>query len=275
MLWIVQNNLQCEPAYKDFIGALERLKLDYLIVKPVPFTDKLLPANFDSSYQDVDTTPEPEIDASRKIIISGSITLSKMARRRGWSPGTLYNSNFEWKYWKKGYGYTSLLNGDARTGLLGDIVLPNSEYFFIRPVHDDKKFTGKLICRHEFEEWQRRISFGNPEFEYVPVLIASPKKILAEYRFFVVNKKIVTGSLYKRGRNVVYDRKIDPATIRWTEEVITWWQPADAYVIDVALVDESWGSVHRIIEINNICSAGFYAADVQKIIMALEEYYGK
>ena len=273
MLWIVQNNLQCEPAYKDFIGALKRLDLDYLIVKPVPFTDKLLPADFDSMTQEVDDTPEPEIDAKRKIIISGSITLSKMARRRGWSPGTLYNSNFEWKYWRDGFGRCHTLNSDAYTGLLGDIELPNSDYFFIRPVHDDKKFAGKAISRYEFEEWRQRISFGNPEFEYVPVLIASPKKILTEHRFFVVDKKIVTGSLYKRGTKVVHDRNVCPDAQKYAEGVIQWWQPAPAFVIDIALTSKTYGYCHSIIEINNICSAGFYAADVQKIIMALEEYY--
>ena len=44
-------------------------------------------------------------------------------------------------------------------------------------------------------------------------------------------------------------------------------QPAKAFVIDIARVDGEF----KIIEINNLNSAGFYASDVQKIIAAIEE----
>ncbi len=48
MLWVVQNNLYNEHGYQAFMAALDRMQSDYIIVKPVPFSDILLPADFDS-----------------------------------------------------------------------------------------------------------------------------------------------------------------------------------------------------------------------------------
>lgn len=45
------------------------------------------------------------------------------------------------------------------------------------------------------------------------------------------------------------------------------WQPARAFVIDIALTQESY----KIVEINCINSAGFYAADVSKIVNAIQK----
>jgi hypothetical protein len=46
-------------------------------------------------------------------------------------------------------------------------------------------------------------------------------------------------------------------------------QVADAFVIDVCLTDNGW----KVIECNCINSAGFYDADIQKIIISLENFY--
>ena len=69
MLWIVQNNLYNENGYVRFLDALVRFNCDHIIVKPVPFTSIILPADFDSMTQDVETTPEPEFDQDQKRFI--------------------------------------------------------------------------------------------------------------------------------------------------------------------------------------------------------------
>jgi hypothetical protein len=48
--------------------------------------------------------------------------------------------------------------------------------------------------------------------------------------------------------------------------VIAIWQPLEAFVLDVCETQHGF----RIVEINTINSAGFYAADIQNIVMALE-----
>lgn len=44
------------------------------------------------------------------------------------------------------------------------------------------------------------------------------------------------------------------------------WQPARAYVLDTYIAGDEIG----IVEIGGICHAGFYEADVQKVVMALD-----
>jgi len=89
---------------------------------------------------------------------------------------------------------------------------------------------------------------------------------VTETRFFVVDGKIVTGSLYKRGNKVIYDSNIDPDVQKFAQEMVDFWQPNRAFVIDIALTPDGC----KIVEINNINSSGFYASNVNKIIDAIE-----
>ena len=43
LLWVVQNNLYNEVGYAQFIKSLERLESNYIIVKPIPFTNIIVP----------------------------------------------------------------------------------------------------------------------------------------------------------------------------------------------------------------------------------------
>ena len=64
-----------------------------------------------------------------------------------------------------------------------------------------------------------------------------------------------------------YSADIDSDVISYAEKMIAIWQPARAFVIDIALVR---GGEFKIVEINNINSAGFYACDIQKFVFAIE-----
>ena len=46
-------------------------------------------------------------------------------------------------------------------------------------------------------------------------------------------------------------------------------QLAKSFVIDVCLIDNGW----KIVECGSISCAGFYDADMQKIVFALEDTY--
>ena len=49
------------------------------------------------------------------------------------------------------------------------------------------------------------------------------------------------------------------------------YQLSDTFVIDVCLTDNGW----KIVECGSTSCAGFYDADMQKLIMALEDKYAK
>lgn len=276
MLWIVQDNLYNERGYVRFIEALDALApygVQYLTVKPVPFTNKILPADFDSTTQDFETTPEPEIDTNQKIIICGATSLSRISKAKGWYPGTYLNDNFDFSVWRNGFGVENVLNGDAVVGKIKDLTVPKfGDSFFVRPVHDTKSFSGTVMSFDELNSWLNQMGTFEEE-EFTPlhmnteIMISSVKKIYSEYRMFVVDGKVVTGSLYKRGDVVVQDENVDPDVYTLAQKMVDHWQPAKAFVIDIAITPTGM----KVIEINNINSAGFYAADVQKIIMAIED----
>ena len=59
----------------------------------------------------------------------------------------------------------------------------------------------------------------------------------------------------------------DPDAIKFVEDRIRQWTPDKAFCVDVALVEDGY----KVIEINCINAAGFYKADVFKLVQALEE----
>lgn len=280
MFWVVQNDLYNEAGYVRFLEALERLSVDYIIVKPIPFTNQFLPADFDSTTQEVDDVEEPYIDTNQKVIVMGAVSLSRIARNRGWIPGTYLNNNFDFETWRDGFGKENILNSDSITAKICDSIdITNmSDHLFVRPVDDSKAFSGTIMEKNDFFDWKQSISIIKEE-EFQPlhkntkIAIANYKKINVEYRFFIVGGKIVTGSLYKQGSMVRSSDIIDDDVLWFTARMIHRWEPADAFVIDIANTKDGF----KVIEINNINSAGFYAADCQKIVSALEdlENYGR
>jgi len=101
------------------------------------------------------------------------------------------------------------------------------------------------------------------------IQVASPKKLTQEVRFWVVDGKIITQSTYRRGSFLSYDNIVDQDAIDFAKSMVDIFQLAKTFVIDLALTPEGW----KIIECGSTSCAGFYDADMQKLIMSLEESY--
>ena len=101
------------------------------------------------------------------------------------------------------------------------------------------------------------------------IQVMKPIVIYCEARFWVIKGRIITKSIYKRGDRVVYSSEVDDSFTQYVEERIREWQPHEAFVIDVC--DTEHGL--KIVEINTLNSSGFYAGDVQKLVLELEEAF--
>jgi hypothetical protein len=79
----------------------------------------------------------------------------------------------------------------------------------------------------------------------------------------------VTCSGYKVGTIKRYTppEEVEPRIIEFAQDCVDKSQPDDAFVLDVADTPEGL----KIVEINNINSAGFYKGDMQKLVWALNE----
>lgn len=273
MLWILQSNLYRERGYDRMVSDLQRRGSNYITVKPIPFTTRLVDESFDTSKSSVDISelPEPEIDISKPIMVMGSYSLAKTAQSRGWKPGAFLR-NLSYDVWSQAWASNLLLNPKAIICKMADAE-PKAEKIFVRPVEDSKSFAGKVFSREEFVDWRDTIvkmtdaDILNKDTE---IIISTPVKIYNETRCFVVNGKIVTASKYKVGNTVMMSDDVDPLVIEFATECIKAWQPDAAFVIDIADTPKGY----KIVEVNNFNSSGFYACDTAKIIDAVENFVG-
>ena len=152
----------------------------------------------------------------------------------------------------------------------------NIQSAFIRPSHDTKSFVAKLYNIEEMTDWCQTLSKINPD-EYSQVylstqaMVCSEKTIEREYRFFIVDGKVITGSLYKRNGKYKTEECTEKYLYDYVNNAINIATIADAFVLDVAI---SEGNPY-ILEINNINSSGLYDIDSMKWIIAMEELGNK
>jgi hypothetical protein len=271
MFFVIQNNLYSEYGYTQLINVIEKNNIPHVVVKPVPIINRMVPADFDTHAfkGNIEDIPEPFVDETDNVIVMGAVTLAKIGASRNWIPGSFLNDNFDFEVWRKKYG-ENLLNYDANVCRFDEV----EQYwttFFIRPCEDTKSFSGTVYEWEDFVRWQQLVITSDNDLATLKpdtmVMYTSPKTIYSEYRFFVIDGKIVTQSLYKRGDKVIHDSHVDQDIIDFAQSMINTWRPARAFVIDIALTPSGC----KIIEINNLNSAGFYACDVAKIVYALME----
>lgn len=257
MHWILQNNLFNEDAYQVLLETLQKFEISHSIHKVVPFVGEL--------------HPEPEL-GHQNVICMGSYSLRHAARKAGWTPGVFDLEPFDFTVQLEKWG-THMLNHDAVVTRFEDAVFEH-ELMFIRPIHDSKVFAGKIMDREEFVGWQTQVcklklDFGSSLTNDTPIQVCRPKKIYSEHRFWVVAGQIVTSSTYKLGQRVIYQPVTDGRFEQYAAERIAEWSPLDTFVIDVADTEEGL----KVVEINTLNSCGFYAADIQKLVMALHTAY--
>lgn len=250
MLWVIQENLFQEREYEKFLDACDRQGINYQQVKIIPFSHELV----------------PEITESNPILAFGSTALVRIAQERGWYPGVFYNDNFNFKVWSEAWG-TNILNYGAKICAFSQMET-DLKGFFVRPCEDLKYFNGTVIEQESLNAWKDEVlNRSNYLTKDTEVVISAIKVIYKEFRFFVIAHTLVTGSLYKLGNKLCLDRNIEPDAYRFASKMIELWQPSRAFVIDIALTEEGY----KIVEVNCINSSGFYAADVSKIVNAMQE----
>lgn len=250
MFWIVQNNVFSEERYDLVIATLQRGQIPFAVVTVVPFSHELI--------------PYPIVDGPVAVI--GSYGLVKIAKSLGWGPGVFYNDQIDFNIYADKFG-NHMLNYDAKVCRFGEVVM--TEPSFIRPTDDGKSFAGGVISPHDFDDWRERIcsidGFATIDMD-TQVVVAPYKEIHSEYRFFVVDNKIVSASRYKLGNRLNPSEDVPYDLHQSAYEFIQIWQPDRAFVIDLAITDQGV----KIVEFNNINAAGWYKADVSKIIQAID-----
>ena len=101
----------------------------------------------------------------------------------------------------------------------------------------------------------------------VRVVVTDAREIDAEWRLFVVEGKVVSGSMYRPSA----ERSVPPEAIQFAERAASRWAPAPVFVMDVARVDRTW----KIVECNCFNGSRFYESNVDAIVAAVSQYQAK
>lgn len=257
MQWILQD-------FEDthaLAAVLERVGLSHSVHKVVPFVGELI--------------PEPVIGDPNRVVLFGSYSLHRFAARKGLSPGVFTLRPFVGESaWRP-----HLLNGpDALFLSVRDIpsqLSADGPTWFVRPVDDSKAVAGRVLAAGEIIAMARNVlALGPHEIPAgalshdTAMMLSRPVTILKEWRLWVVGDRVVTASLYKEGARVVYRAELDDDALDFARELVAL-NPtyAPAYVMDVCRT----GDGLRLLETNCINAAGFYAADLFRLVQAVED----
>ncbi len=269
MHYLIQY-LPQDSSLQKLVEVLICFNLPFTEVKALPFTGKIVAANQKLQGENLDEIPELDLShITDNIVTFGSYGLANIAKRNNWVPGAFINDNFEFDAWANGWGLDNMLNHDTFTVKLGECIIPPTwENVFTRPFHDTKSFSGTIFDTSDFYYWKNQVieAKSHQLNSETLITIAPTKQIYFEVRCFVVDGKIVSVSYYKQGSTVYYTECNNSAVFEFASSMINKWQPDRAFVMDIADTPDGL----KIIEVNNFNSSGFYACDLQKIVMAIE-----
>ena len=253
MHWVLQQNLHQERGHDDLIAALARAGLPYSEHKVIPFIGQI----------------EPDVSPAGPVIVMGTYSMRRVADRKGWTPGCFDVGAVPYAEQVRHWG-PLLLNADATVCSFGS-AHPTIDQFFIRPTADSKYFAGTVMSISELSDWQHKVvglgeDDGTGLRSETEILWCAPKQIDAEYRLWVIDGKVVTASLYRRNFKPWMSADVEDGAIAFGNAVASVWSPLRAFVLDVCRVGDDW----KIIEINTLNASGFYAADLNKLVYAIE-----
>jgi hypothetical protein len=255
MFYIIQENLFKEENYDQLEQTLFRFGLDYEIVQIFADSETV---NFKT--------------AEKNVFVFGAMKLSRLAKVQEWFPGSLMNENHNFEVYQP-YYKDNLLNADSTIyQVKDDFFKKTDESLFIRPCEDTKAFTGRVFNQIEWEAFKnQRLNSNISRFfnEATKIQIAHPKLIQKEIRVWIVDGEPVTWSLYKLGNQVFYTNQIEQEAIDFASKMAKIFEIAPAFVMDICLSEDQW----KIVECNCINIAGFYDADLQKLIISLENKF--
>lgn len=252
---MLQSGFESERGIRALVAFLERIQIPHSFHKVVPFVGELV----------------PDINPEGTVVVFGSYSMRHVAKRKGWVPGSFDLADITYADHVARWS-NHMLNGDAVFCRFEEVPKHlGDEPKFLRPVVDSKFFTGTVMGREEFLEWHRKVvdlgdDYGDGVRADTMVLVATPKNIQQEYRVWVVDGQVATASLYKRGGRALYHSDVDEQVLSFAAARAKEWEPARAFVLDVAVTETGL----YVIETNTLNAAGLYAADVCKLVGAIE-----
>lgn len=259
MKFYIQNNLLSREYLKGTRESVEHLPHQFIYT--VPFSDEIY--------------SEFPIEGSEVIPYGSTHFIYLGLRKFSWKGLYFDLANFDYEMAIN--NRNDMLNNHLTMSAKHAVIFmkendPNEEWF-VRPVKDLKQFTGTVIKAKEWYDWLSDavecVSQGSYRIdESDRLVIAPPQKIDAEWRWFIVGGKVISGSQYKLNGKWEKERIVDRQLICEAQKLADKWLPNSCCVMDVASVRGK----KKVIEFNCINSSGIYSVDQKKVFDSLFEF---
>jgi len=226
----------------------------------------------------------PQYPMQRPLLFVGSLGLGGLVyRETEHSPGIYcVPSRYACVVYYPAFGKW-LLNGDYAMVPYGDAARCKNWIFetfgsgdkdpcvFVRPNSGMKTMSsGSVVSYATFEsELERLHRYKAPNHIQNELLVfSSPKKIAAEYRFIMADRKVVACSQYKPSVIATVPPFVIDKAVEIAHEVKE--IPERMWVLDIAEVDyddRHWSlQNYKVVEINSFSCSGWYACDLEAIV---------
>jgi hypothetical protein len=137
---------------------------------------------------------------------------------------------------------------------------------FVRPDSPLKLFTGLVVSRDTLAKDLEFMAFYEFPVESL-VVVSSPKTIVNEWRFVVAEGRVVAGSQYKAGSQVVALASNDAAALELASQIAgSGYSPDPVWVLDICQTQDQ---AYQLLEIGPFSFAGLYGCDQDAVVEAV------
>jgi hypothetical protein len=223
-------------------------------------------------YQAWNDSEVPELGSDGNVIFYGSCAfIDSIALMNRWNPDVYFDSAaFCYRSYIEAYG-DAMLNRDAvftELGSLERLALYSQKKLFIRSENDSKRLSGSVWTNEQLRRYVGQLEqVHDLEMLTHPIVVNSKKTIDFEWRVFLVNGLVSSGSQYRYFGDLCCTPGIPADVHAFAERLAAFWSPAQVFVMDVAKCDNAL----FVLELNGFNSCGFYSSDVAQIIRDVEQ----
>lgn len=145
------------------------------------------------------------------------------------------------------------------------------QLLFIRPNDDTKSFAGDVKEFKNIGTWYeglRRYENTNLTID-TKIVVAEPWNIVKEWRLWIVNKKVIAASQYRKYFKLSKEEGCPKEVKDFAEARCQHYVPHDVFCMDIGM---SGGELY-IIECGCMNGSGFYKANIQNIVKEVMDYF--
>lgn len=255
--WIVQKNVTNPGDLEGLRLACNLINVNCVEVNIIPFTNEL-----------------PAFEITPCNVYYGSTTFTGLVYENRQIRNGLFFDHlaFSIENYIEKWG-KHMLNFEASIITFKELMeldYDDEKMLFIRPNNDDKSFSGEVRKFSEIAGWYKQLAAIenlNLDLE-TKIVVSEPYNIQYEWRLWIVNKKVITASKYREYFKLTKEAGCPDAVAAFAENRCREYTPHDVFVMDICLC----GDEYYIVECGCMNGAGFYKADINKIVASVTAY---